>query len=371
MTGVLHFIETVGPGGAESIFVEVAARVRDAGLRSVGLAREGSWAAAELRARGVPVVDIPRPALRPDWFGRVTRAIRRESIDVIHTHLHGGALYGGMAALWAGLPVVSTFHGQWDIKASEPRAWLKWALIRQSARRFVFVSDPLRAHFVAAGVVRDVETAVIPNGIDLAAHPQRRDDSLRRELGVGPDEVLVGAVGNIRPAKSYDVFLEVAARLVRGESGDRYRFVIVGDQNDDSYAALQPEVTRLGLGDRVFFTGYRSDVARVLGNLDVYLLTSSTEGFSLSLVQAMACGVPVVATRCGGPEIIVDDGRTGWLAPVGDVRALADRVAQEVAGGSRRADMVRAAREAVERRFSVEAMAGAYRGLYEAVRLGK
>lgn len=371
MTGVLHFIETIGPGGAESMFVEIAVRAQEAGLRSVGLAREGSWAAAELGARGVPVVEIPRPRLRPDWFRRVAKTIRREAIDVIHTHLHGGALYGGMAALWAGVPVVSTFHGQWDIKVSEPRAWLKWALIRRSARRFVFVSDLLRAHFVAAGVVRDVQTTVIPNGIDLAAHPQRRDDSLRRELGVGSEDVLVGAVGNIRPAKAYEVFLEVAARLVQGDDGDRYRFVIVGDRNDDSYAALQPQLIRLGLGGRVSFTGYRNDVPRVLGNLDVYLLTSSTEGFSLSLVQAMACGVPVVATRCGGPSVIVDDGRTGWLADVADVPALADGVARMVGDASRRADMVRAARETVERRFSVEAMAGAYCELYEAVKRRK
>jgi len=207
---------------------------------------------------------------------------------------------------------------------------------------------------------------VVFNGIDTAAHARPRDEAVRRELGVSGDEVLVGAVGNIRPSKAYPVLLEAAAQL-RRNSPRQYRFVIVGDTRSPLHAELLEQRRALGLEETVCFTGFREDVHRLMSAFDVYALSSSAEGFSLSTVQALAAGVPVVATRCGGPEEILADGESGILVPTGSPSALAGAIESIAGDADRRRRLVEAGRHLVARRFTLEAMVRGYEAIYEEI----
>ncbi|EQD46462.1 Glycosyl transferase, group 1 domain protein, partial [mine drainage metagenome] len=150
-----------------------------------------------------------------------------------------------------------------------------------------------------------------------------RDDSIRRALDLPADAILVGAIGNIRAAKDYGNLLHAARALV--DRSDRFRVVVAGQYGGTLADDLMRLRSQLGLEERVFFLGLRADVATVLHNLDLFVLSSRSEGFSIACVEAMACGIPVVATRCGGPEEILD-ARTGILVPAGNPSALADAV---------------------------------------------
>jgi len=361
----LHFIETIGPGGAETMCLRLARGLVEAGSPATVAVRGGSWAEAAAREAGLRVEVVQSPRLRWSWFRRLHDVVRRQHIELVQTHLYGGALYGGLLAQLARLPAVCTFHGQSDIKDHERFAPLKWSCIRRGAAAMVFVSDALRRHFRGRGLVSANDGDVIPNGIDLSGFSPGRDDHLRRGWGIDPDDLLVGAIGNVRPAKAYETFVAVASRLVRG--GLKCRFVIVGEPDPALVSDLMRQAGALGIADLITFAGYREDVGRVLNNFDVYLLTSRTEGFSLSVLQAMASGIPVVATRCGGPEEIIEDGVTGFLAGVGDEARLTELVRQLAGSPSLRAKVGAAAAAAVGGKYTASQMVQAYLALYERV----
>jgi glycosyltransferase involved in cell wall biosynthesis len=227
----------------------------------------------------------------------------------------------------------------------------------------VFVSDALRQAFQPLGRFRHAQTQVVHNGIDMELFRPTSDRSFRNELGISEREVLVGAVGNIRVSKAYPMLLQAAALLKQRGTG--CRIVIVGQGDDSLHDEVLALRHQLGLEQDVILAGFRGDIAQVMNSLDLYVLSSSAEGFSLTTVQAMACGVPVVATRCGGPEEIVDDGITGRLVPPNSPGALADAIEALVSDSALRARLGPAGRAVVERKFSLQSMVNGYAGIYD------
>ena len=312
-TTVLHLINTGGPGGAEQVFVNLVRELDRTRWRSIAVVPDGGWIYREVKAAGLePVVlthgvhtDLPR------YIFALGRLIRRYDISLIQSHLFGPTFVASLLGLRYGIPVVGTLHGEVDLHPHERLRKTKFALVNLGATRIVFVSEALRRFFLDTGALREEITTVIPNGIDSTAFNCPRDRSLREEFGAFGDEFLVGAIGNLRAVKGYDVFLRAAALLKARASG--YRFVVVGHDDGTVTEELLSLQTELGLESDVVFAGFRDDVPRCLTALDLYALTSRNEGFSLSLVEAMAARLPVVATRCGGPEQILRHGVTGHL----------------------------------------------------------
>jgi glycosyltransferase involved in cell wall biosynthesis len=186
---------------------------------------------------------------------------------------------------------------------------------------------------------------------------------MRAAFGAPNGQFLVGAVGNIRPAKSYDTLLRAAA-LLAARAPD-YRFVIAGDADSPLGERMRALAAKLGLGDIVTFAGFIADVPAVMASVDVYALTSSSEGFSIATTEAMAAGKPIVATRCGGPEEILEDGVTGLLVENGSAEAVASAIESLRVDATKRETLGKRAREEVARRFNLAAHIGAYERLYD------
>ena len=179
-----------------------------------------------------------------------------------------------------------------------------------------------------------------------------------------PHEFVVGTVATPgRRAKGLDVLLDVASILKTSSPG--CRFVIVGDLDLGRGVELLEDRNSRGLIDDVIVTGFRSDVDRALAAFDMYALTSRSEGFPLSLLEAMAAGLSIVATRCGGPEQILDDGVTGILVENGSADAIANAIARLRMNADERRRLGEAARVKVSERFTLEAELRAYERLYE------
>lgn len=204
--------------------------------------------------------------------------------------------------------------------------------------------------------------SVTGNGLDTTAASGGSGNALRRELGVAEDEILVGAVGNVRPSKNYTMLLDAARTVLT--YGPRVRFVVVGDASNDLAVDLRAPATALELGERMSFVGFRGDLANVFAALDLFVLSSGAEGFSLATVQAMAARVPVIATRCGGPERIVEDGVTGLLVPNGDAAALAREILRLAFDREVRKRLAVAARASMAERYSLDDMLDRYEALY-------
>jgi glycosyltransferase involved in cell wall biosynthesis len=210
-------------------------------------------------------------------------------------------------------------------------------------------------------------TVVVPNGIDARRFADARPSLLRAELGLQADQVLIGAVGNVRPSKAYDVLLHACAALARN-GNERFVCVIAGQPTGVLYERLVALHAELELGDRVRFVGFRDDVPALMRSLDIYVSSSSVEGFSLTTIEAMASGVPVVATRSGGPQEIIEDGVDGLLVPVGAPERLADALRELIGDPERRRALATAARDAVTRRYTIDAKLDSYEALYERAR---
>lgn len=261
-------------------------------------------------------------------LAELTRVLRRLRPHIVHTHTAKAGLVGRVAAWRAGVPVVvHTFHGHvfegyFSPVTTAALVRIERVLARRTTR-LLTVSDEVRRQILDRGIGRPDRFDVVRLGLDLSpfVHSHRRRGELRRELGLPSEAETVGIVARLVPIKAHEVFLDAAGRL----AADRPRavFLVVGD--GERRAELEAAARARGLGSRVRFLGWRNDLDRVYADLDVVMLTSMNEGSPVALIEAMAAGRPVVATRAGGVEELV--GEAGLLAAIGDAEALARHAA--------------------------------------------
>jgi glycosyltransferase involved in cell wall biosynthesis len=356
---VLHLIDTGGPGGAETILLNVVTGLDPARWRSVPVVPEVNWLYDALRASGV------EPVLQSNLDGRaylftVHQLLRRHRASLIHAHLLGSGVYGTLAGAPLGVPVVCTFHGQSDISERERFLRIKLRILSRSRNRFVFVSEHLKRDIVGRYPLPAAGIRVVHNGIDpTTPTPTGRE---REEMGVSDGSRVIGALGNVREAKDYATLLRAAA-IVR-DRGLPARWVVLGHGSERQMEDLLALRRELALEDHVSFLGFRQDARRLLTGLDVFVSSSSTEGFSLSTVEALWVGKPVVATRSGGPEEIVRDGETALLVPTRSPAALADGVERLLRDPALARRLGEDGKRHVRQRFSRERMVANYEEVY-------
>ena len=287
-----------------------------------------------LRRRVNPFVHIA-----PLW--ELFRLIRRERFVLVNTHSPVAAAVGRVAAWLAGTPlVIYTVHGfyfhddmpWWKRKMFVTMEWLLGGITSD----FMFVSDEDRNTAVKEGIARDPKRATtIYNGVDLTAYPDKQSASrlavaheLRQQLDIPQDAQVVGIVGRIVREKGYFEFAEMARRITSTHPNSY--FLVVGDalatDRDGMVPELKAFVKAVGLHDKFRFTGFTDKVAEYLQVMDLFVLPSYREGFPRSVLEAMSCELPVVATRIRGCREAVVHGETGLLVPPRDAVALAEAV---------------------------------------------
>ncbi|HVB99761.1 MAG TPA: glycosyltransferase [Candidatus Dormibacteraeota bacterium] len=361
---ILHTIETSGPGGAETSLLLLASKLNRDRFRSVALLPREGWLSQQLRAAGVPVYF----ADSKKWYDlRLVKEMRRvigcERVDLIHSQLPGQNFYSCLVGSLSARKTVATYQGALELKQS--KGWkdgVRQAVVSRLADAVVAVSEDVRtllrrAHFPAERVVR------IYNAIDMEKMRVRGNGHLRHSLSLPEGSLLVGTVANIRAPKGY-AFLIRAARMVIDRIPQAH-FVAVGDIDPVLSRPLFEQVETLGLKNQFHFLGFRGDVPRILSELDVFVLASTSEGLPLALLEAMAAGKPAVATRCGGPEEVIEDGVTGLLVAPGDPAAIASAVTELLGNPEWATRLAKAGRAKVEAEFTIEKTVGQYEGLYE------
>lgn len=366
VTTALHLIDTTGPGGAETVFLDVAAGMAKRGFDPVPVVAGPGWVWDTAVARGLEPVGLgPKGRFSIGFVRELARLARHRKATLIHAHLLGAAVYGGLAGRLAGIPVLATFHGLTDFPAGDRFRSVRHATLRHTVDRIALVSDSLRTEVLARTGYPADRAEVIHNGIDLSRYHPGRDHVLRNRLGIGPDEWVIGALGNVRPAKAYQVLIQAASRLE--QLSRPWRVVIVGDTTGPTWPPLVELVRSLGLDDRVLFAGFEDDVPAALRGFDLCAVSSRSEGFSLATVQALATGLPIVATRSGGPEEILEGSGAGLLVPPDDPAALAAALIALSNDPVRCAAMAGHGPPHAQARFSLETMLDKYQELYRAL----
>ena len=203
---------------------------------------------------------------------------------------------------------------------------------------------------------------MIYNGIDTSVYQRPHSNSLRRKYGWSEDDVIIGCLGNIRPAKGYDVLLQAAALLQ--QSSRSYQFVVAGQGKGRLFDDLMQLRKELNLEDKVHFLGFIDDSAEFLSNLDLFLSSSISEGLPLSAIQAMVARLPVIATRCGGYEGLITDRENGWLVEVGNPGAIATAIEAVAVDSGLQSKLGENARKYAIDKFDIQVMLNAYEQVY-------
>jgi glycosyltransferase involved in cell wall biosynthesis len=261
----------------------------------------------------------------------LVRLVRRLRPHIVHTHTAKAGTLGRLAAWLCRVPVVvHTYHGHVLRGYFSPAKTRAFAAIERALARvtdaLVAVSPRVRQELLELGIGRADRFEVVPLGLDLEpfASAERRRGELRRELGLDAATPLAGIVARLVPIKAHEILL-AAARLLADRPAPP-RVVIAGD--GERRAELEALAAADGLRGRVHFLGWRADLPRIYADLDVVVLCSRNEGSPVALIEAMAAGRPVVATRVGGVPDVVIDGESGLLVPEDDAPALAQAIAR-------------------------------------------
>ncbi|HEY3474118.1 MAG TPA: glycosyltransferase family 4 protein, partial [Anaerolineales bacterium] len=275
----------------------------------------------------------------------ISELIRHQNIDLVHSHLPKAHVLAGPAGCLTERPVVMTIHGM-DISSWE------LGIFRTTHAHMNVVCQLAYAQALSLGVPDD-RVNVIPNGVDLKTfRPDPRGTHLRSLLNLPMDAPLVGFVGRLEPEKGTDMFVRVA-EFVHRSHPEAY-FVMVGDGS--MYGELEQAARRAGLQDCLCLPRSLDHMHLVYPAFDVLVQTSRVEGMPFSLLEGMACGLPVATMNAGGVNEIVEMGTTGFIYPVGDWAGLASAVTRLIEDPALRDKMGAAARQRVEKHFDVNHM---------------
>lgn len=380
MRKVLYITELVDLGGGEKSLLYMIEALNKEQFCPVVLCPKEGPLTGELRRKNVRVVVFPFgraeklfgiiPILPLGGMVRVLCLLRSERIGLVHANCFLGAVLAAFACKILRVPLVWTVHG-WTSGGG-----LQGMLMNVFIDRIITVSTAVERFLMRSDTLHPGKVQTVFLGVDLAEFRALKDRAaVRQEFHVPEAAPLIGMVGRLQAVKGHRYFLE-AARLVKNEL-PAAKFIIVGDRlfnnpSDEGYPEqVKILIDHLGLGPDIVCTGFRNDVPDILGSMDVLVVSSLRESFGLVVIEAMAAGVPVVSTRCEGPEDTIEDNATGILVPVRDPQALAKGVISILADRERTKKMTSQARERVEKMFTVGVQTQKIEKVYAGILAGR
>lgn len=360
---VLHVMQVAG---AEVLVAETIRRLRATIVPTV-LCLDGVGALGErMQTEGVDVIALSRrPGLDFSVARRMAKVIRARRLQVLHAHQYTPFFYGALAARLAniGTRVIFTEHGRhYPDVISWKRRLANRVVFDRLADRITGVCD-----FSARGLAEHdgfsrSRIEVIENGIDLARYQTPVDrKALRLRLRLDPARRYVASVARLHPVKDHRTLLEAFSHVAQIASD--VDLLLVGD--GPLRSELEQQASALGIASRVCFTGLRDDVPDILAAIDVFTLSSLSEAASITLLEAMAAGVPVVVTDVGGNGEIIRDGLDGLLTPRGDARALADALTKVLSNRPFAVSLGRSGAERVSSRYQLNRTIERYLKMYQ------
>ena len=327
---LLWIIDSLGRGGAENLMPTILGNIdknRFDQRVCVLQDRDGNPVAGELQAIGIPVDFVPVPRLRNlSSLPRLLFYLRKEKPDIVHTQLEFSATLGCLATRLLGIPNVSTFHVIHDpgtVKLTRWRYKFMWASYRYFANLILAVSDSVRNNIIEAGKIPPSKVFTLHNGIELERFSEISPDIAnvsKKDFGIPENSIVLITVAVLRPPKGIQYILEAIPQILE-EIPNAY-YLIVGDGEHRN--TLEEKAETLKISGHIRFAGYRSDIPELLALSDIFILPTLNDAFPTVLIEAMAAGKPVIASKIGGVPEIVQETINGILLPPGNPDAIRD-----------------------------------------------
>jgi len=349
-------------GGGERHLADLANELAKHGHEVFAALSPGSPLRTELlELNSANVIELPmRNALNLSTAMKLSRFVRDNKIEIVHAHV---ARDYPLAALVTGRSkarLVLTRHVLFPMNPIHK-------LTSRRTARVIAVSQAVADALREQRIFDDKKIVVIQNGIDVDRFAKRRE-SARQESG----KLRVGTIGHLAPIKGFDDFIRTAAIVCGGR--DDVEFIIVGEDKSnarENRRALESLINELNLNQRVKLTGWVDDIAAILQTFDLFVSSARAEPFGLSIVEAMAAGVPVIATTSEGAREIIEPNQTGMLAPIGDIEAMAKAITSLLNNASERQRLSQNAADTARRRFSLQQMVAKTEQVYAEVIAGQ
>lgn len=300
--------------------------------------------AERMRDTGADVIFFKMGRIRhlnPSVVWKLINVMKKIKINLVHTDSTTETFYAGIVAKIIGIPLI------WHIRVSDSEKIIDRFLYFLS-ERLILVSKALSSRF--RWIENSGKLVVIYNAVDLEEFDGfQMKSSIREEFNIGKEIILLGCIGRIEERKGQEYLIHAMKHV------DNAKLMIIGKEDEGYFKRIKEIIERHGLSDRIIFTGHRKDIASILKEIDVLVFpTISGEGFSRVVLEAMAAGKPVIATDdAGNPEAVID-GVTGYIVPVKDPMALADRINELIEDKEKRGEMGSAGRKRVEEFFTIE-----------------
>jgi glycosyltransferase involved in cell wall biosynthesis len=359
---VLHVVTSLEPGGMENGVCNLARELEPRGVVTnvACLERRGPFAGRLPDSSRVEVLG-KRTAFSPGAVLRLARAIRRWKPRIVHTHNFGPLIYGALATFWGRSPAL--LHGEHSLLAPwelMPKRLKQRRVFYRACRAIHTVSTPQREELIGLGFPAQ-RVLAISNGVDTSKFTLRDRSAARHLLSLPDDVPVIGLAGRFGPHKGHQTMLEAFAKM--GHSSAESVLVFFGTGGSKEAAVLQT-IAEHPFGSRIHVAGYRPDLEQCYPALDLLVLPSTNEGASNVALEAMACGVPVLANTGVGNEPMIRVGEDGWIEDLRDPAVLACLLKEKLSDRASLRVMGEKARRAVESRFSLGQMVDAYEQLY-------
>jgi len=371
---ILYITELVEMGGGEKNLFSLIEKLNKKRFRPVVLCPKRGTLIDKLEGVGVRVIVLKfglarkflsfMPIVSPVTIFRVWRLLRKERIDLVHSNSFLGVVFSSLSAKLMKIPLVWTDHGWYSGLGIQ--GWFLDAFVD----KIITVSESIRKYLLRGGCISIDKVETIYLGIDLrdcsAAGSSNR---IRSEFGINPGQPFIGMIGRFQEIKGHRYFFE-AASIVR-ESLPESMFLIVGarifnrPEDKDYPSHINSWIRKLGLKDVLICAGFRGDIPEILSALDVLVLPSLRESFGLILIESMAAETPVVATRCGGPEEIIENNVSGLLVPPKDSLALAESIIYLLRDKKKAENLASEAKERTRSRFNIALQVEKTESIYE------
>ena len=354
---ILHIQKVSGIAGSEHHLLTLLPALKDFGFEPtmLVLADRNNLSAPfieRMRSTGVPTRVIPiHHHLDPSLIARLGHWLRRESFELVHTHLLHADFYGGLVSSIMGLARIASLHNDNPFRRSSLlRPVIRWN--RRLFHHVICISRHLAQFAKDVEAVPEEKISVVHYGFQPKRAPSL-GSNIRSLLSLPEGKPIVGMVARLTTQKGHSTLLRAMSKLIQ-QSNVLSHLVLVGD--GELRSSLEGLVSQLKLDSHVSFLGYRPDASQLIYDFDIFAHPSRWEGFGLVFLEAMAAGVPIIATRTSAIPEIVEDGETGLLVPVDDGDALSDALSLLLTNGPLRKRMGLAGRRRLEEHFSVQKM---------------
>lgn len=361
---VLHIIDSLHLGGAQEVVLNLAtcgsARFRHevATMHGHGI----YW--DRLRDAGVKVHSLSPHKFLPLYLATLPALLLSRRPDILHCHLIPSNIIAKPLGALLGVPLILNHDHTNDPHRIDNKLLL--ALDKSTnrfARHFIAVAAACRDFLIQHESIPPEKITLVPNAIDLRRFSPGTisHEESRASLGLPPDVPVISGVGRLNPQKNFSLFLDIAAALA--PRFPDLRFLLAGEGPEESM--LREKARALGLADRVVFSGYVADTRKVYVAADMLLMPSRFEGLPMTLLEAMAMGLPVVASRLDGIAEVIEDGVEGFLVESAGTKGFVERCATLLENPAKSSELAANARAKIETRFSVERMTSAVEAIYD------